>query len=305
MPGTGQTLQRWRALALVAQHDLSLAKLYEGHTDALAIMAELGAPPQDSSEGSWGVWAAESPQGRVILDPCGAARVMLDGIKCWCSGAQNASNALLTAWHRDGRGPQLVQVPLRQSGVKVITDNWHAVGMPQSASVDVQFKGAEGAVVGDIGDYLARPGFWQGGAGVAACWLGGARGLALSLRRATNAANRSTSATFRLCALGKVDLALEAAAAVMRDGARWIDAHPADDAGVVALRLRLVAEDAARRVLDEVGRTLGAAPFCRDARFARAAADLPVFIRQSHAERDCANLGERLLSLADERLWKL
>jgi hypothetical protein len=31
---------------------------------------------------------------------------------------------------------------------------------------------------------------------------------------------------------------------------------------------------------------------CRNARFARALADLPVFLRQSHAERDLAALGE-------------
>ena len=46
-------------------------------------------------------------------------------------------------------------------------------------------------------------------------------------------------------------------------------------------------------MLDEAGRALGAGAFCRDAKFARAAADLPVFIRQSHAEHDFAALGER------------
>lgn len=39
--GHGATLERWRCLAVVAGHDLSLLKLYEGHTDALAILAEL------------------------------------------------------------------------------------------------------------------------------------------------------------------------------------------------------------------------------------------------------------------------
>ena len=34
-PAQGRTLMRWRALAEVAAHDLSLAKLYEGHTLSL------------------------------------------------------------------------------------------------------------------------------------------------------------------------------------------------------------------------------------------------------------------------------
>ncbi len=68
--------------------------------------------------------------------------------------------------------------------------------------------------------------------------------------------------------------------------------------------MRLAAEASATLALAEVGRALGATPFCRDAKFARAAADLPVFIRQSHAERDLAALGERLLD-ADDAPWLL
>ena len=76
-------------------------------------------------------------------------------------------------------------------------------------------------------------------------------------------------------------------------------AHPRHDASEVALRVRLRAETAAKAVLDTVGAALGATPFCRDARFARMAADLPVFIRQSHAERDFAALGERVMAGAN------
>jgi hypothetical protein len=47
-------------------------------------------------------------------------------------------------------------------------------------------------------------------------------------------------------------------------------------------------------VIDHATRALGAGPLCRNARFARALADLPVFLRQSHAQRDLAALGERL-----------
>jgi hypothetical protein len=108
----------------------------------------------------------------------------------------------------------------------------------------------------------------------------------------------------RLAALGKVDVSLTRTAALMREAAHWIDAHPAANAAAVALRVRLAAEDSARLVLDETGRALGAAPFCRDARFARAAADLPVFVRQSHADRDFAALGEQVLEQGDAA-WPL
>ena len=103
---------------------------------------------------------------------------------------------------------------------------------------------------------------------------------------------QSAQSVFRGAALGRVDTELRANAALLREAAQWIDAHPGEDASEIALRVRLRAESAAKAVLESVGAALGASPFCRDARFARMAADLPVFIRQSHAERDFAALGE-------------
>ena len=42
LPGSGRTRERWAVLADLAEEDLSLARLAEGHTDAIAILAELG-----------------------------------------------------------------------------------------------------------------------------------------------------------------------------------------------------------------------------------------------------------------------
>lgn len=295
LPGCGHTLERWRMLAAVAEHDLSLAKLYEGHSDAIAILSELGADAAAPAGTIWGTWAAESPAARAVLRDVRGNEGVLDGAKAWCSGAGQVSHGLLTAWHADGRGPQLVALDMRQEGVQVDAGAWNAVGMAQSASVDVRFSGARVRLVGEPGRYLSRPGFWHGGAGIAACWHGGALGLARHLRDAVEQAARPAD-DFRKAALGKVDVALGSTAAMLRDAALHIDAHPQDDARGLALRVRLAAEATARQVIDEVGRTLGAGPFCRNAHFARQAADLPVFVRQSHAERDCASLSECLES---------
>jgi alkylation response protein AidB-like acyl-CoA dehydrogenase len=318
-PGSGRTLERWQAFAAVAERDLSLAKLYESHTDALAILAELGGgAAMQAATGevtTWGVWAAEAPQGKALIERNGQGdSVIVDGAKCWCSGAASATHALLTAWEAGATSPQLIAVSIRQRGVEVNGDGWQAVGMADSASLDVKFDHAQARSVGAVGEYLSRPGFWHGGGGVAACWYGGTLAVAGALRRSlvdsswssasSSSASSPAPSPFRLAALGKVDLHLQRSAAVLRDAARWIDAHPREDASTVVLRARLAAEDCAAHVLDEVGRTLGAAPFCRDARFARMAADLPVFIRQSHAERDFASLADKLLRTADDA-WML
>ncbi|RON52565.1 acyl-CoA dehydrogenase family protein [Pseudomonas frederiksbergensis] len=286
LPGDGQTLVRFQGLAEVAGHDLGLCKLYEGHTDALAIIQQLGGSPTPAS--TWGMWAAEPPQAKVRISPSGHM-VLLDGRKAWCSGAAVLSHALLTAWDDQDR-QQLVAVALDQPGVNVTTDGWHAVGMGATGSVDVLFEGAEAQAIGNPGDYLQRPGFWQGGIGIAACWYGAARSIAERLRR--HCAQHPE--LHALAHLGAVDSALHAAAEVLRGSALSIDTLPLADAELLARRARAVVEQCAEQVIQHVGHALGAGPFCKDRQFAQLMADLPVFLRQSHAERDLAALGQQV-----------
>lgn len=304
LPGSGATLDRWRALAAVAQFDLSLAKFYEGHTDALAILAELQEPGVVPASGAWCVWAAEAPGGRAVIQAQGDGTVLLQGFKHWCSGAATSDHALLTAWKEDGAGPYLLRLSLDQPGISIDTSKWKAVGMAKSASVNIAFAGVRVEVVGEAGSYLNRPGFWQGGAGVAACWFGGAVVIALALKKSILQGVPSTRSVYQLASLGKVELALHETASILRHAAQWIDTYPAGDAVHVALQARLSAERCSKLVIDEVGKTLGASPFCLDEKFARATADLPVFIRQSHAEKDFAALGEYALA-ADRNAWTL
>ena len=303
LPGAGRTLERWRVLAEVAAHDLSLVKLFEGHCDALAIQAELGAPAPPAAS-RWGTWCAEPPQARLAFDSFDAidpGRLRLRGTKAWCSGAASVTHAVVSGWNAVGE-PWLASVALDQPGVTVTGEGWQAIGMAASASVDVRFDDAEARALGGAGDYVRRPGFWQGGAGIAACWFGGALGIARMTRALS--AGPGTRDPHRLAHLGAIDVALAGAAALLRATAAWIDAHPREDAQVMALRARLAVEAAADEVLRRAGRAVGAAPLCRDARFARAMADLPVFMRQSHAERDLAALGDKVLD-AEAFPWTL
>ena len=288
LPGSGQTLARFQRLAEVGGHDLGLCKLYEGHTDALAIIQQLGGSPTPAS--TWGMWAAEPPQAKVRVTPSGQM-VLLNGRKAWCSGAAVLSHALLTAWD-DQDQQQLVAVALDQPGVTVTTDGWQAVGMAATGSVEVVFEGAEAQAIGNPGDYLQRPGFWQGGIGIAACWYGAAQSIAERLRR--HCAQRPEP--HALAHLGAVDSALHAAAEVLRVSALAIDAQPTANAELLARRARAVVENSAEQVIQHVGRALGAGPYCKDRQFAQLIADLPVFLRQSHAERDLAALGQAVLN---------
>jgi alkylation response protein AidB-like acyl-CoA dehydrogenase len=305
LPGQGRTLDRWRLLATVAERDLGLVKLFEGHTDALAILAELHAPAPPSGS-RWGVWAAEAPDMRLRIErregeDIDPDEVLLSGTKAWCSGAAALTHALVTCRDSADR-PRLVAVALDQPGVRISTRNWHAVGMAATASADVHFEHVSAHLIGAPGAYLSRPGFWHGGGGIAACWFGAAQMLARTL----HAAAHEKRDGHRCAHLGAVDVALDGAAAVLRETAAWIDRSPRADPIRPILRARLHVEQAASTILEHACRSLGAGPMCRNEAFARCVADLPVFLRQSHAERDLAALGDLLAQQEQDNLgWKL
>jgi hypothetical protein len=284
-PGRGDTLGRWNTLADVAAEDVGLIKLFEGHTDALAILTELSdyATPTGSL---WATWAAEPPSARLELSRS-ASGTTVSGRKAWCSGADIVTHAVVSCWDDSGR-QCLVAVDLAQPGVQITTDGWHAVGMGRVASGDVLFEQVATVEIGRPGQYTERAGFWHGGAGIGACWYGGALPLARELARSVG---RSGDAHGR-AHLGAVDVSLRATRALLIEAATWIDAHPVESAPLLAMQVRASAEASALLVLEHAGRALGAGPLCRDADIAQRFADLPVFLRQSHAERDLAALGK-------------
>ncbi|MCD2166164.1 acyl-CoA dehydrogenase family protein [Comamonas koreensis] len=306
LPGHGQTLARWRALAAVAASNLSLVKLFEGHTDALAILAELDTPAPAAAR-IWAVWGAEPPGNRVQARPISAddglvpgSKVTLNGTKAWCSGAQSVDHALVTAWLSDTERC-LVAVNLLQPQVQVSDEGWQAVGMADSGSVNVQLNNASATLVGRPGAYLSRPGFQHGGAGIAACWYGASARIAGQLLRAC----RQHAEPHALAHLGAVDVALSTTAALLRATASHIDAQPEQPWTREVNRTRLAAEAAAQQVLQHVPRALGPGPFCKDRSLALLLADLPIFIRQSHAERDLAALGQAIAEQENNAPWKL
>ncbi|MCX2932875.1 acyl-CoA dehydrogenase [Mycobacterium sp. CVI_P3] len=291
LPGSGRTLLRWRKLAAFCEADVVAGRLAEAHTDAVAILAELKGPPVRAGR-LWGVWAAETPHATVQAHRAGD-RVTLSGTKAWCSGAGICSDALVTATTTTAGDRGLYAVDLTASGVQPLPSSWRNTGMAASDTRSVQFTAAPAIPVGDPGDYLRRPGFWHGAAGVSACWLGAARAVAAPLYRAVAEKKASGCEDPHAAAhLGAVDAALAAAQALLASTAEQIDAEPISDQGeTAARRLRAVVEWAVDEVIGRSGRALGPAPLALDAAHARRVADLSMYVRQSHAERDLATLG--------------
>ena len=296
-PGTGQTLELWELLASTAAADVGVARVLEPHLDALAILAHVPDEVDLRSIGAdetstWGVFAAEGPGVRLEAQE-GVDGWRLTGVKPWCSLAATLSHALVTAWTVDGR--RLFAVDLRAPGVRPDDGPWVARGFPEIVSAPVRLDGAAAVPVGGPGWYLDRPGFAWGGIGVAACWWGGAVGLARELYAATA---RREPDQLTLAHLGAVDIALTSARTTLVEASRVVDGTADAEVapGVLARRARGAVARAVEETVQRCSHALGPGPMTADEAYARRLADLQLYVRQHHAERDDASLGRDLVA---------
>lgn len=297
-PREGRTRERWAALQrLGEEHDLSLAKLAESHLDAVEILAEAGLSPAGS--GLYGVWASASGGSGLTLLRDGR-RVRLRGRQRFASGARLLDRALVTAVSEGAAGTLLVDIPLDDGGITVVPGSWPAVGMAATDSValEVDIAVPAEAVVGEANWYVRRPGFWVGGIGVAAVWLGGAHRVVAPL--AERAAAQDASELV-LAHYGAAFTRVVGCEALLDRGASIVDSAPAASHRALALMIRYTIERAATEIIDRVGCALGAAPLCLDPAHGRLVADLTVFIRQTHGEADMSRLARDLLSEGSHR----
>jgi alkylation response protein AidB-like acyl-CoA dehydrogenase len=304
--GVGYTATLWEALATTASADLGAARAIEPHLDALAILSQAtetainaGQVDVDADAArTWGVFAAEG--GPPLRITATAAGWQLDGTKPWCSLADRLSAALVTATDTDGER-HLVSVDLRHPGVEVVPGGWHARGLSEIPSGPVRFAAVPAVEVGEPGWYLTRPGFSWGGIGVAACWFGGAVGIARTVFAAVSA--KETPDRLQLMHLGAIDEQLESARRALAEAAALVDAGAAEGAPgrLLAKRVRGTVARACEEVLTHAAHALGPAPLAHNPVHAKRVADLQLYVRQHHAERDEASLGEALVRAAQSR----
>ncbi|ROP64199.1 acyl-CoA/acyl-ACP dehydrogenase [Curtobacterium sp. PhB115] len=287
-------------LAAVAAADVALARTVEPHLDATGILAQAGVSAPEGS--TWGVFAAEGPGVSLTAGPAGSdgsggsdgsdGSVVLDGTKPWCSLASTLSHALVTATVGDAR--QLFAVDLRQDGVTAHDEAWVARGMPDVPSGPVDFDHVPAVPVGEPGWYLGRPGFAWGGIGVAACWWGGAVGLARVLRATAEA---HPDSELLQAALGATVADLADAEDALADAASRIDGRAHDDVdwSLLAQLVRSRVRRAVDAVRTRVVATIGPAPLTSDPAVAARVADLELYVLQDHGERDLARIGRKVL----------
>ncbi|GAA1353870.1 acyl-CoA dehydrogenase family protein [Falsarthrobacter nasiphocae] len=288
----------WGVLAEIAEADLGAARMVEPHLDALSILSQAPEPRPAVPDGStWGVFAAEAPGSRLEAHRQEDGSWALTGVKPWCSLAGELSHAIVTAHVKGGR--QAFAVALQGPGVTPLEDAWPSRGLSEIPSGPVEFTGAPAEPVGGTDWYLTRPGFAWGGIGVAACWLGGATGLARAAVTAAQTKPEGPDTAVLAALAGRIDVEILTACTLLRAAARVAEGHePCPDAAewTYALRVRTAVHRAATTVQALSRELAGPALLTGNAAFAKADADLTVYASQHHGTRDEAALGRTLLS---------
>lgn len=281
-------------LEALGRTDIPLSRLTEGHVDALRIHVEAGTQPVADS--LYGVWASRSRGTGISARRTDAGWHLLGTLR-FASGAGLLDRALLPVW-LDDETSVLLDVPVDDWPVDDST--WQTSAMRQSRShtihLDHDVPAEAVQQLGEEGFYLGRPGFFPGGVGVAAVWVGGAARVADLVWQHVGEVPPSPAVQLRL---GHLRTELVAAASTVRAAAtRLGDVSGADADSLGAQGLQALATEArsvvgacVRRLLDEARAIVGPAGLAFDGPLTRAVDDLDLYVRQQSTDGDALFLG--------------
>lgn len=272
-------------LAAVGRTDIPLARLTEGHVDALRILAEADRAPVPGS--LYGVWASRSHRTGLVARPT-AAGWSLSGTLRFASGAGIVDRALVPVWPNPH---EHLLVDVDVTGWVADASQWQTRAMQVSRShtfVLADHQVDRDAEVGDPGFYLGRRGFFPGGVGVAAVWAGGAaRLLDLVLDHAASAAPSAG----RSMRVGHVRIELAAAQALVVVAGEMLQTHSNPDLRQLSALTRSGVAAAVQRTVDHVRQLAGAAGLAYATDLTRAVDDLDLYVRQLNPDSEAEALG--------------
>jgi len=286
------------ALLALGRTDIGLGRLGEGHIDAARIAGQ--ADHALAPLAIYGVWASRSGDTGVQCRRT-AGGLLLDGTLKFASGAGVIERALVPVWPTP---QEHLLIDLDVSALPVDRSAWQTSAMATSHSHTVELSAVEvpdSAVVGEPGFYLERPGFFPGGIGVAAVWVGGlGRVTDTVLRRVRQ--RPTTTADLRL---GRIVTSLSLGVAAVRQAARELDTEwPVGMAATgqlraLATRTRAGVGSCVRAALLESRELAGPAGLAFDADLTHAIDDLGLYVLQQSADGDAGHLGALLREEVD------
>ncbi|WP_306117350.1 MULTISPECIES: acyl-CoA dehydrogenase family protein [unclassified Roseitalea] len=289
-PREGAPPQMCDLLIALGRADLALGRIYEGHVNAIGLIARLASAAQrerllDMARlgGLFGVWGADDRASPACL-----RKGRLHGRKVYASGASHLALALIPV-RDDADRMVLVLADRKTLEGRFDTSWWKPLGMERTDSHAVDLEGTvvdEADVLGAPGRYLDQPFFGGGAIRFVAVQLGGLLAV-WDATRAHLADTRRHADPHQAARLGEMLADAEAAYAAVRAAYRriapaiaWQDAAASPEAALIADAARTHLVQAGARVLDLAQRSVGCPGLMAGHRLERVLRDLSVYLRQ-------------------------
>lgn len=326
----GSVLMAFAVLRALGRATLSVARLYEGHMNAVKLVMLYASETQKAqllprlAEGQlWGVWGADgvTPLSASLIPDtsAGSRRYVLHGQKAFASGLGLLDQAIVTF----NKGPDGVALALVNVGDKKRQDKtaWRASGMKATWSGVYDFEGVQvdvSALLGQPGDYIKEPHF-EGGIWRYCAAHHGAAEQIVRLWRARLEQRGRAEDPIQLSRLARGRARLVAVYAMLRDVCLQVETFGTAKAGVgrfgqeddkrnaveMALLAREMTEEMAVALMDDARKSLGVDAHMSQSDLERICRDLSMYLRQAGPDGKLLHAGRLYLAQSEERtrLW--
>lgn len=276
-------------LRRIGRGNLAIGRVYEGHVNALRLIARCGSERQldraaeDAHSGHlfalWNTEPADDPA--RLTGPLDAPGIT--GSKILASAAGYATRAVVTAT-REGEREQLLVVLDLPPYERADLSGWTAQGMRASATGRVRLTGlpiTADSVFGKPGDYVRQPDFAAGAWRTSAVTLGGLDALMGLYRQHLTRTGRGEDPSQR-ARLGQAVMSHETASLWLERASLIAEAGEGSPEEVVAYvnLARLAVEAACLKAILLAQRSIGLAAFMRPGPVERICRDLSTYLRQ-------------------------
>ncbi|NQZ06636.1 MAG: acyl-CoA dehydrogenase family protein [Algicola sp.] len=324
-PAYGNVQALWQMTRAIAKADLSFARCWEGHNNALMLVDKLANDAQKQrwfngviNKGHrWAAWSGE-PQtkqpgqkyniGTQVQRNNGG--YLINGNKVFCTSAPGASWAILLVSLAGPGGARevtdgennllMLACDLSDPSVSFEGDWWDPIGMRSTVSYKVNFADTfipERDCIGQVGEFLTRDMQSRFTPHYAVSFLGALEG-AYECALATIAAQHRENDPYVQHHIAQIKLNIDTLDLWQNQVAFKLDNQQHDEAREAASKFRYLAEKLSEDGVRQCIKICGARSLNKPSRLERIYRDLTMYVQHDNADNILATIGRRALGLS-------
>lgn len=319
----GDIFTHWMMTREIAKVDMGFARIWEGHSNAMAILDKLGTAEQKNQwlkkgvvqKGElWGVWSGE-PQSKKPGQKAKFGTTVkkvkngfeINGAKIFCTGAPGVDWAILlvntegsgAARHATNSPETLLMLgcDMSDSSISLDASWWNPIGMRSSVSYLVRFKNtfiSEKNVIGPPGEFLINNWQTRFTPQYAVTLLGGAES-AFDYTVEYIKTQKKGHDPYVQHRIGKMLLNLKSAHLWMRKVATLWENGDKKNAQLEGNNLRYLVEQFSTQTVEHAIHACGARSMIRPSRLERIHRDLSFYARHDNDDQILSTIGRSVL----------